>query len=79
MLEICQYGSLSDVIRGGIITVRGIGQVPRRVLPLSMTDRMFLALGCARGLTALHSYSCDLVHRDIKSSNFLGEIDLSNE
>lgn len=42
-----------------------------KVLPLSTTDRMFLALGCARGLRALHAYSADLCHRDIKSSNFL--------
>lgn len=32
---------------------------------------MFLALGCARGLRALHRFSPDLCHRDIKSSNFL--------
>ena len=32
---------------------------------------MYLALGCARGLRALHKYSPDLCHRDIKSSNFL--------
>jgi hypothetical protein len=69
VLEICQYGSLSDVIRGG---VSGAGaSISRQELPLSTTDRMFLALGCARGLRALHGYSAQLCHRDIKSSNFL--------
>lgn len=32
---------------------------------------MFLALGCARGLAALHGSSLTLCHRDIKSFNFL--------
>ena len=38
---------------------------------LAWADRLYLALGCARGLAALHSYSPDLCHRDIKSFNFL--------
>jgi serine/threonine protein kinase len=71
VLEVCQYGSLSDVIRGGVSARSGFS-VTRKVLPLSMSDRMFLALGCARGLHALHSYSANLCHRDVKSSNFLG-------
>ena len=41
---------------------------------LCIYDRMFLALGCARGLEALHSFSSHLCHRDIKSMNFLGSI-----
>jgi serine/threonine protein kinase len=76
VLEICQYGSLSDVIRGGI-TAAGNTVVHRPVLPLCMTDRMFLALGCARGLHALHSFSPNLCHRDIKSSNFLVDAQLN--
>ena len=32
---------------------------------------MFLALGCAKGLQALHAYSPLLCHRDVKSYNFL--------
>jgi hypothetical protein len=37
--------------------------------------RMYLALGCARGVWAIHSHSpaLQLCHRDIKSFNFLGE------
>lgn len=69
VLEICEYGSLSDVLRGGDGTA-GQGRSP---LNLSYSDRMFLALGCARGLQALHSYSPLLCHRDIKSMNFLSE------
>lgn len=40
-------------------------------LNLCWHDRLYLALGCARGLHALHSFSSDLCHRDIKSFNFL--------
>ena len=38
---------------------------------LSTSDRLFLAMGCARGVAALHAHSRDLCHRDIKSFNFL--------
>ncbi|KAJ1412260.1 hypothetical protein B484DRAFT_455402, partial [Ochromonadaceae sp. CCMP2298] len=40
-------------------------------LSLSWTDRLAMAVGCARGLAALHAFSPDLCHRDIKSFNFL--------
>jgi serine/threonine protein kinase len=66
VLEVCEYGSLSDVLRGA-----NAGGVVRHALKLSMADRMYLAVGCARGILALHSYSPDLTHRDIKSFNFL--------
>jgi serine/threonine protein kinase len=69
VLEICEYGSLSDVLRGG----DGTAGQSRPPLNLSYSDRMFLALGCARGLQALHAYSPLLCHRDIKSMNFLSE------
>lgn len=68
ILEICEFGSLSDVLRG-----MNAGGVTRAALSLSYADRMFLALGCAKGLQALHNYSHDLCHRDIKSMNFLSE------
>ncbi len=68
VLEICEYGSLSDVLRG-----MNAGGVTRQPLSLSYADRMYLARGCARGLQALHHYSPDLCHRDIKSMNFLSE------
>ena len=38
---------------------------------LSTADRLYLAMGCARGVAALHAHSRDLCHRDIKSFNFL--------
>ena len=66
VLEICEYGSLSDILRGS-----NGGGIVRQPLKLTMADRMFLAYGCAKGLEALHSYSPDLCHRDIKSFNYL--------
>jgi serine/threonine protein kinase len=42
-----------------------------QALSLTWTDRLHLAVGCARGLAALHTFSTDLCHRDIKSFNFL--------
>lgn len=66
VLEICEFGSLSDVLRGCNVS----GHY-RAALRLTLADRFFLALGCARGLHALHSYSPTLCHRDIKSFNFL--------
>ena len=69
ILEICEYGSLSDVLRGH----QG-GGINRAQLKLSLSDRMFLAYGCAKGLEALHSYSPDLCHRDIKSFNYLSKL-----
>jgi hypothetical protein len=42
-----------------------------QALSLSWTDRLYLAMGCARGLVALHTFSPDLCHRDVKSFNFL--------
>lgn len=47
------------------------------VMQLSWVDRLYLAVGCCRGLAALHAYSADLCHRDIKSFNFLGSHILS--
>jgi serine/threonine protein kinase len=42
-----------------------------QALSLSWSDRLYIAVGCARGLAALHTFSADLCHRDIKSFNFL--------
>lgn len=66
VLEICEFGSLSDVLRG--CQQHNSQRAP---LLLTLADRMYLALGCARGLAALHNYAPDLCHRDIKSMNFL--------
>jgi hypothetical protein len=40
-------------------------------LALCVPDLLFLALGAARGVHAIHSFSPLLCHRDIKSFNFL--------
>lgn len=63
-LELCELGSLFDVLRN-------------EHLHLSCSDRMFLALGCCRGLDALHNLSDNIVHRDIKSMNFLVDAGLN--
>jgi hypothetical protein len=68
VLELCVYGSLNDVLRGS-----DIQGVKKPALKLSLADKMYLALGCALGLEALHSYNVDLCHRDIKSFNFLSK------
>lgn len=70
LLELCAYGSLSDVLRGSPNDVN-------RPLTLSYLDKMYLALGCAKGLAALHSMGQSLVHRDIKSFNFLVDAQLN--
>jgi serine/threonine protein kinase len=67
LLEVCEFGSLSDILRGDT----GGGRV-KLPLSLTITDRMHLALGCARGVAALHALGHGVVHRDIKSLNFLG-------
>ena len=102
LLEICEYGSLADILRGDM----GGGRI-KQPLGLSLQDRMWLALGCARyylfvchyvcrvcvascfsrsclagyvcvvysacrGVAALHRLGPAVVHRDIKSLNFLG-------
>lgn len=64
ILEICSMGSLSDVLRMKTISLRDV-------------DRMFLAMGCCNGLLALHSFDENIVHRDIKSMNFLVDSQLN--
>jgi serine/threonine protein kinase len=49
----------------------------RPPLALSVPDMLFLALGAARGVHAIHSLSPLLCHRDIKSFNFLVCSDLT--
>jgi serine/threonine protein kinase len=68
VLELCKYGSLSDVIRGTD------SQPP---LALHISDKLYLALGCAKGVYAIHSYNKNLCHRDIKSFNFLVDKNLT--
>jgi len=71
VLELCSFGSLADVLRGD-----GEGQ-ERIPLQLSWKDRIFLALGCARGVASLHGLNKSVVHRDIKSFNFLVDCQLN--
>ena len=47
------------------------GELLAPSMSISTADRIFLALGCATGLSALHDYNSNLCHRDIKSFNFL--------
>eukprot|EP01038_Epipyxis_sp_PR26KG_P009397 gene9397-12656_t len=72
VLEMCEYGSLADVIRG-----YHSGGINRPSFILTKADRMFLAKGCALGVQALHNYSANLCHRDIKSFNFLIDAELN--
>ena len=44
LLEICEYGSLADVVKGRIEN----GTVIHRSLTLSISDILYLGLGCAR-------------------------------
>ena len=115
VLELCTFGSLSDLLRGGgpdqygnfplsfatpqapflrmghgfssssgfsgnsSFGSSGTNNSCGSFIPLSLVDRMYLALGCAKGLMALHTFSrrhC-LVHRDIKSFNFLVDSQLN--
>lgn len=69
VLEVCSFGSLSDIIRGYGFDWNTSQRPP---LHLGRTDLLYLALGCARGLAAVHSYSSSICHRDVKSFNFLG-------
>lgn len=68
ILEKCSFGSLSDVIRGYGFDWSVVSRPP---LVLSMLDILWLALGCAKGLAAVHSYGKFICHRDVKSFNFL--------
>ncbi len=74
MLELCSFGSLSDIIRGYGFDWSSKKSPP---LSLSMIDKTFLALGCAQGLAAVHAYQGDMCHRDVKSFNFLVDSQLN--
>lgn len=74
LLEICEYGSLSDVLRGKVDDQEEVSQP---ALPLSYADMLHLALGCARGLSAMHRLGKQVCHRDVKSLNFLVDCQLT--
>lgn len=72
ILEYCQYGSLADVVQGtGIFELSSCKYTVTPKFKLSVMDRLTLAIGCAKGLNALHAFSPDICHRDVKSFNFL--------
>lgn len=75
LLEMCEFGSLANVVGGNGINFfqggRTVISMEGPEFKLCNADRLFLAVGCARGLNALHSMSSTLCHRDIKSFNFL--------
>lgn len=58
---------IEEFMRGGPT----IAFANKRHLALSWNDRLHLAIGCARGLHALHTFAHNLCHRDVKSFNFL--------
>jgi serine/threonine protein kinase len=68
LLELCEFGSLSDLIRGYGFEWNVQALPP---LTISWLDRLYFALGCARGLAAVHSIDRHICHRDVKSFNFL--------
>lgn len=72
VLEICPYGSLADVTRGAYKQRYGIRREP---LSLNVIDKLFLAVGCCRGLAAVHDNG--ICHRDVKSFNFLVDANLT--
>eukprot|EP01038_Epipyxis_sp_PR26KG_P004307 gene4307-6103_t len=74
LLELCAFGSLADVIKGtwsDTYSIMHHSFAGPSKLKISWADRLYLAVGCARGLVALHAFSPDLCHRDVKSFNFL--------
>lgn len=71
LLELCKYGSLSDLLRPPQNTKNNVTK--RNRLNITYLDLLWLAIGCCRGLCALHACGPDVCHRDIKSMNFLGE------
>lgn len=74
LLELCTFGSLSDMIRGYGFAWNADLKAP---ISISLADRTYLALGCARGLEAVHSFSRGMCHRDVKSFNFLVDYQLN--
>ena len=68
VLEYCLFGSLSDIIHGYGYVWSHSSEMPYSI---SHVDRINLALGCARGLAAVHSVNISMCHRDVKSFNFL--------
>lgn len=74
ILELCSFGSLSDIIRGYGFDWNMSHKAP---LHLSRADMLYLALGCAKGIAAVHAYDPTLCHRDVKSFNFLVDAQLN--
>jgi serine/threonine protein kinase len=82
VLELCAYGSLADVLRGNDSGRVPLALKPRDKIFLALGCARYLLLplltcsvagdSVLRGVAALHALSEKIVHRDIKSFNFLG-------
>ena len=64
-------GHPATFLRRFVVGDASIGWHSKHGLALSWADRLSLAVGCARGLWAIHSLRADVCHRDVKSFNFL--------
>ena len=62
--EICQKGSLTDVIRAA-------RRDPRCAAELTWRVRLTIAAGAAKGMLCLHRQNPPIIHRDLKSPNLL--------
>jgi serine/threonine protein kinase len=72
LLELCHYGSLADLLKGK----NGESQ---HYIRTGYADLLFLSLGAARGLAAVHALGADVIHRDVKGHNFLVDAHLNSK
>ena len=71
LLELCKYGSLGDVLRGKDVYIQERNEIfLSGRMELTALDHLHLAIGCSRGIAALHEHA-GVCHRDVKSFNFL--------
>jgi serine/threonine protein kinase len=71
-LELCHYGSLTDVLQRYYHPVPNTPRDAKKYIEMSnRRTRLITALHCARGVAAMHSLRPPLLHLDIKAQNFL--------
>lgn len=63
--ELCENGSLSDVLRACRQNTSGMGE------KLTWSQRISMALDSANGILHLHAGRPSIIHQDLKSSNLL--------